>query len=328
MTIQKTPMVTTKQAAAALGIDERTIEERLVTGQLKGEKHHILFKEKWFVYKSEVDALITKLQSRLFDDREVIEPPPKTNDPFAGPILHEDFDPLTNHTFIDAYREFSARNQNFSPPNFVQIDTTAKHETIDSFIDSLSDAVIGQATANAVADDLNALLDWGPPKSAEEEEDPVLRFRDGKNFAPTENPAEQMSPSAHMEFTDAENEIPSCEITPEFLEAAALMLQEPVVDENSEYHQTMRLVAQEFGGCLNQSFTLINDLRRELQEKDIQLHLLPDLQRRVEADKEAVRIKEAELAAAKKKISELETKVANLSKSPWKRFFEKLAGQT
>src|ERR1700726_3582171 len=128
MTIQKTPMVTTKQAAAALGIDERTIEERLVTGHLKGEKHHILFKEKWFVYKSEVDALIAKLQSRLFDDSETIEPPPKTNDPFAGATLHEDFDPLTNHTFIDAYREFSARHQNFSPPNSEASDASAKHE--------------------------------------------------------------------------------------------------------------------------------------------------------------------------------------------------------
>ena len=304
MTIQKTPLVTTRQAAAALGLDERTIEERLRLGHLKGEKHQILFKDKWFVYKSEVDALMSKLESRLFDDnRDRMAPPPKTEQLLEGALLHEDFDPLTNHTFIDAYREFSSRNQNFSP---APSGLAESHDFAQSH---------GVAESHDFAE-------------SHDEDDPVLRFRDGKNFAPADETAKTESAKAQFNLFAGENDVPACEVTSELLEAAALMLEEPVVDQNSEYHQTMRFVAQEFGGCLEQSFTLINDLRRELHEKDIQLHMLPDLQRRVEADQKITRAKEAELVAARKKISELEQQVATLSKSPWKRFFERLAGQS
>ena len=60
MTIQKYPMVTVKEAAAALGVDERTVREKLSGGQIRGEKKLVGLKEKWFVYRGEVEALIEK----------------------------------------------------------------------------------------------------------------------------------------------------------------------------------------------------------------------------------------------------------------------------
>lgn len=56
----KHPMLSVKEAAAALGCDERWIRERLNQGQLKGEKKNIGAKEKWFVYKGEIDAALAR----------------------------------------------------------------------------------------------------------------------------------------------------------------------------------------------------------------------------------------------------------------------------
>lgn len=58
--MQKHPMVSVKEAAAALGCDERWVREKLNQGQLKGEKKTIGMKEKWFVYKGEIDAALAK----------------------------------------------------------------------------------------------------------------------------------------------------------------------------------------------------------------------------------------------------------------------------
>ena len=56
----KHPMYSVKEAAVVLGCDERWIREQLNQGQLKGEKKNIGLKEKWFVYKGEVDNALAR----------------------------------------------------------------------------------------------------------------------------------------------------------------------------------------------------------------------------------------------------------------------------
>jgi hypothetical protein len=68
MTIQSSPFVTIKQAAAALGVDKEAIEQRLESGRLQGKKERILSKDVWFIYKSELDILMSKRHERLFGD--------------------------------------------------------------------------------------------------------------------------------------------------------------------------------------------------------------------------------------------------------------------
>ena len=53
-------MYSVKEAAAALGCDERWVREQLNQGQLKGEKKNIGMKEKWFVYKGEIDQALAR----------------------------------------------------------------------------------------------------------------------------------------------------------------------------------------------------------------------------------------------------------------------------
>jgi len=60
--IQKNPMVTVAEAAAALGIDERTVREKLSKDEWKGEKRRIGMKEKWFMYRGELERQIERLK--------------------------------------------------------------------------------------------------------------------------------------------------------------------------------------------------------------------------------------------------------------------------
>lgn len=61
---QKYPMLTVKEAAEALGVDPRTIREKLSNGQLKGEKRLLGLKEKWYVNRGDVDSLIQEQRLR------------------------------------------------------------------------------------------------------------------------------------------------------------------------------------------------------------------------------------------------------------------------
>jgi hypothetical protein len=55
-------MVTVAEAASALGIDERTVREKLSKDEWKGEKRLIGMKEKWFMYRGELDRQVERLR--------------------------------------------------------------------------------------------------------------------------------------------------------------------------------------------------------------------------------------------------------------------------
>jgi hypothetical protein len=55
-------MVTVAEAAEALGIDARTVREKLSTDEWKGEKRLIGMKEKWFMHRGELDRQLERLK--------------------------------------------------------------------------------------------------------------------------------------------------------------------------------------------------------------------------------------------------------------------------
>jgi len=65
--MQKHPLLSVKEAAEMLRLDERSVRERLINGQLKGEKKSIGLREKWFVYSGAVDAALAKQQGFVGD---------------------------------------------------------------------------------------------------------------------------------------------------------------------------------------------------------------------------------------------------------------------
>lgn len=61
--MQKHPLLSVKEAAEMLKLDERSVRERLINGQLKGEKRSIGLREKWFVYSGSLEAAMGKQNS-------------------------------------------------------------------------------------------------------------------------------------------------------------------------------------------------------------------------------------------------------------------------
>ena len=64
--MQKHPMLSVKEAAEALRIDERSVRDRLANGTLRGEKKQIGLRDKWFVYASAISSALAKQDGMNF----------------------------------------------------------------------------------------------------------------------------------------------------------------------------------------------------------------------------------------------------------------------
>lgn len=73
--MSKPPMLTVKQAADALGLDERLVRERLIQGQLKGEKRNGVFRKKWFVFRSAIEAELQQTESAHVTSQSILLEP-------------------------------------------------------------------------------------------------------------------------------------------------------------------------------------------------------------------------------------------------------------
>lgn len=78
----KQRLLSLREAADALGIDEKAVQAQLVAGQLKGEKKSAWLQDKWFVYKGEVDDLLAK-QSKETSKKQSGKQVPATENAFA-----------------------------------------------------------------------------------------------------------------------------------------------------------------------------------------------------------------------------------------------------
>lgn len=58
--MQGPPFLTVKQVATALGIDERSVRDKLTLGTLKGTKRTVGNKDQWFVHQRDLDAELAR----------------------------------------------------------------------------------------------------------------------------------------------------------------------------------------------------------------------------------------------------------------------------
>ncbi|MDQ5935679.1 MAG: hypothetical protein QG574_2994 [Cyanobacteriota bacterium erpe_2018_sw_21hr_WHONDRS-SW48-000092_B_bin.40] len=77
--MQKHPMLSVKEAAEALRIDERSVRDRLTNGTLKGEKKMVGLREKWFIYSGAVQSALAKQDDMNFIGNSVAVQ--ESNDP-------------------------------------------------------------------------------------------------------------------------------------------------------------------------------------------------------------------------------------------------------
>ncbi len=58
--MQKLPLYSVKQAAEILQLDENAVRQRLISGELQGEKRSIGWRTKWFVYEWAIEAHLAR----------------------------------------------------------------------------------------------------------------------------------------------------------------------------------------------------------------------------------------------------------------------------
>ena len=185
----KHPMLSVKEAASLLGCDERWVRERLNQGQLKGEKKSIGLKEKWFVYKGEIDAALAR-----------------------------------KGVFPSAAQKQSSAEPRQSTEYFGVDSAVEEIEAVDTQVESIDTEPAGSASVA----------------------------------------------------------------------------------------ELVRLIANEFAEKLDQQTQLNWQLRRELEDKERQLRLLPDLQKQAEEERQAAELKTLETIALQKQIAEMETEKEQL----------------
>lgn len=107
----------------------------------------------------------------------------------------------------------------------------------------------------------------------------------------------------------------------EYVEAEATVRSDEIRSANTisaEVEYVIKTIAQQFADKLDQQKELIHGLQNELQEKEIQLRLLPDLQNQLE-DKE--KLADFEKNALRKQVDELKQENARLKQPWWKNWF-------
>lgn len=80
--MQKNAVISVKEAAGLLELDERSIRERLINGSLRGEKRSHGQREKWFVYAAAIEAELKQKRNH----QDVAEMLSNINSEPAGPL--------------------------------------------------------------------------------------------------------------------------------------------------------------------------------------------------------------------------------------------------
>jgi len=111
-----------------------------------------------------------------------------------------------------------------------------------------------------------------------------------------------------LDVVDAEAE----SIENEYTEEDFSTSEKPQLNPSLEVEQIIKSIAEQFGNKLDEHKEVIFQLRHELQEKETQLRLLPDLQKKLEEEE---KLKDFETTALRKQIEELNKENADLKEA-------------
>ena len=80
-------MLTVKQVATALGIDERSVREKLALGTLKGTKKTVGQRDQWFVHQRDLDAELARRGQSPINHAQVAEQSPMPPEAATPPVM-------------------------------------------------------------------------------------------------------------------------------------------------------------------------------------------------------------------------------------------------
>lgn len=114
--MQKNTMISVKDAAALLELDERSIRERLINGSLKGEKRNVGQREKWFVHAGSIEAELKEKRSAQ-NMAEMLKYPPTDNNANAINFSPEFQQQVMQQQYVQALQQpmAGAQGQQYVP---------------------------------------------------------------------------------------------------------------------------------------------------------------------------------------------------------------------
>ena len=334
--MQGSSMLTVKQVATALGIDERSVRDKLTLGTLKGTKKTVGQRDQWFVHQRDLDAeLARRGQSPINLASQVAEqssmPPEVTTPPVMPTSFYQPEAAPSQGYFAPPQQPASAHQYSYSrPPQAPEVQSPVMNFSQQT----------GEAPAPA------AYAPVTPP-------------------APGQSPqtTATMEPQAYEDITDADvlESVADSSIFEHEQENSQASGAAPRSWRNEDLEGQVTAAAEKI---LKPMMDRVQELTKELvlkdlkiEEMDKQLKLLPDFEaqkakllREIEAERKASEIQfnkvkekeeetqalEAENALLKQKAEEAvlsAAKLADLEKvvqelqKPKPTFWQKLLGQ-
>jgi hypothetical protein len=89
--MQGSSMLTVKQVATALGIDERSVREKLTLGTLKGTKKTVGQRDQWFVHQRDLDAELARRGQSQINQSQASEHPSMRPEATTPPVMPTHF---------------------------------------------------------------------------------------------------------------------------------------------------------------------------------------------------------------------------------------------
>ncbi len=141
-------MLSVKEAAEALRIDERSVRERLANGTLKGEKKQVGLRDKWFVYASAISSALAKQDGNFIGNSVTVQDESSQNAIDATSVSISDAQEAIDATFGDlddvtpTHTRGSSSRGDWHPENKANLESL-----VETFMKPLVDKVATQERA-------------------------------------------------------------------------------------------------------------------------------------------------------------------------------------
>lgn len=327
--MQKHPMYTVKEAAAALGCDERWVREQLNQGQLKGEKKSIGMKDKWFVFKGEVDQALARKGVSATVSAESVE---ENKQQFFG-VEPED---------AETIEENSASSSSAGIPTVQELVKVMAQEFAQKLDEKTAVARNLQKELDEMSSQLKLLPDLQAKAKAAEEKhfelealkkqlESVQELKDKAEAEATkakaleENVVPELQQKVEAERLAKEKALAELSSRIQEMENRRLDGERSLVDERTRKDaelaklQSELAVIDEYKQSAEQAKLKVDELERVAAER---AKTNEETAKALEELQKAKEEKDAQVAAMQEQMSELSTKLENANKSGfWRKFF-------
>jgi DNA repair exonuclease SbcCD ATPase subunit len=288
--MQKHPMLSVKEAAEALKIDERSVRDRLTNGTLKGEKKMVGLREKWFVYSSAIQSALAK------------------QDDFGGALSFNNPVVVQEMTGLNTVDATSVVVQERSDEARVQPQSAQPPvEAEDATYGTLDDITARPAPAGPIAGEWRAEGQSNMQSIVDAFMKPLVE----KVAAQERALADQAALVAAQQKEIEEQKI-QLRLLPDLERRAR---------EEAEAAKAAELKLHEAAALQKQADLVADKTGKELAEKEAEMAILQDKVASVEEENKVLEVKANEAQQLSASLEVLSKKVEELQKPWWKKVF-------